>query len=75
MHLPVYRPALTHLLHAQRRNDSQRRRLEFRAALVDRNVGRDAHLGDEVEVLLVAVIVLVFALCLKRASALAYHSL
>jgi hypothetical protein len=58
-YLSVLCPSLAQLLHTDSRNNSQCGRLELRSAFVDCDVGRDAHLGDEVEVLLVAVIVLV----------------
>jgi hypothetical protein len=59
MYLPVLRPCFTQSLHTESRNDSQGGRLESWSAFVDSNVRRDAHLRDEVEILLVTRYMLV----------------
>lgn len=60
MNLAVLRPPVSQLLHPDGRNDSKHCRLEFRPTIVQSNVGRNAHLGDEVEVFLVAACALVY---------------
>jgi hypothetical protein len=55
MNLPVLCPALSQLLHADCCHNSQHSRFECRTALVDRDVGCDAHLGDKIQVFLVAI--------------------
>jgi hypothetical protein len=59
MYLPVLRPAFTQLLHANRCNDSKSCRFESGSAFVDGDVGCDAHLRDEIEILLITVWMLV----------------
>ena len=59
VNLAVLRPPFAQSLHSQRCDDSQCGRLELGTALMHRDIGCDTHLRDEVEILLVAVMLLV----------------
>lgn len=63
MNLTVLRPPIRQPLHPDGRNDGENRGLESRPTLVQRNVGRDTHLRDQVKVFLVAVCVCQHIVC------------
>lgn len=58
MNLAILRPPIRQLLHADGSDDGESCGFELRTTVVDGHVGCDSHLGDEVEILLVAVVVL-----------------
>lgn len=71
--LAILRPSFAQLLHPQCCDDGQCRRLQLRTALVHRDIRRDAHLRDEVEILLIAVHAL--EVVREESRMYTYHSL
>jgi hypothetical protein len=66
LHLLIPRPRLTHLLHAQRSNDSEAHSAERRPLLADSGVGRDADCLEELEVGGVAITTCQYAFSSSR---------